>query len=770
MLEKTYRDLEIDKVLGIIGSYSHSVYGKRYLKSKIQFYKNLENLQREIEISRSFFMLKNNQLLFNIKGIPDIKETLEKLKSNSISETKDFRRIAEFHEVVYREYKENNNNFDKNVTDVFIKFSFLRDMAKEIFNAIDIDGEIKDTASELLRNLRSQIKKTKQKIDSLYSSYTNKYSKYLSIEKPVFKNGRLCLAVKAENRKYIKGIFVAKSDSGATYFIEPERISASNEELIDLQNKERNEISRILSELKLMISRNIETIYKNIDVVSYIDYHIAKANYSFYRKADYFIPKKHHKKIYFKDLKHPLLGDGSVPLDIDLENNGMIITGPNTGGKTVTLKSIGVAFFLSHVGLPILSMKAEMPFINSIYTDMGDEQSITQNLSTFSAHLVNINEIIKNADENSLVLIDELGTGTDPIEGSALGKSIIDYLIKKNVKLFITSHLSEIKLYSIENSNLTSASMSFDMNTLKPTYHLMMGVPGASHAIEIASRMGFIKEIIEKATEYISSEHSNSENIFSKISKTYEEMQSNKEFHENKRKQLEKKEREFNKKYELLKDKKIEELDNEIGNLNSQIREAKKEMENLIKNIKYSKNLEEAKNSLKKLENIQNNFKSRDMDKAKNKKIKYNFEKGMKVLVQGNKKGEISEIRGKKAKVNLEDSPIEITYDLSELKPVKKENNRKTSLSDKMTYTPTKKVIPEIDLRGYTVQEAIPEIEKLLSDIMLNEMDEGYIIHGKGSGKLAEGIWDYLRKNKDIKNFRLGKTGEGGSGVTVVEV
>lgn len=715
-------------------------------------------------------MLKNQQILFDIKGIPDILDTLERLESNSIREIKEFRRIAEFHEVVYREFKENKKNFDKNIIDVFIKFSFLRDMTNEIFNVIDIDGEIKDTASELLRTLRNQIRKTKQKIDSLYSSYTNKYSKYLSIEKPVFKNGRLCLAVKAENRKYIKGIFVAKSDSGATYFIEPERISASNEELIDLQNKEKNEISRILSELKLMINQNVETIYKNIEVLSYIDHHIAKANYSFDKKANYFIPKKNYKKIHFKELKHPLLGENCVPLDIDLDNNGMIITGPNTGGKTVTLKSIGVAFYLSHVGLPILSMKVEIPFINSIYTDMGDEQSITQNLSTFSAHLVNINNIIKNADENSLVLIDELGTGTDPIEGSALGKSIIDYLVEKNVKLFITSHLSEIKLYSIENSKLTSASMSFDMKTLQPTYHLMMGVPGASHAIEIASRMGFIREITEKATEYISSEHSNSENIFSKISRTYEEMKSNKQIHENKRIQLEKKEKEFNKKYELLKDKKIEELDQEIKSLNSQIKDARKEIESLIKNMKDSKNEEEAKKSLKKLENIQKNFKNEEIDKNKNKKVKYNFTQGMKVLVQGNKKGEITEIRGKKAKVNLEDTPIEITYDLSELKPVKKVKNKKNSTADKINYTPTKKIIPEIDLRGYTVQEAIPEIERLLSDIMINEMDEGYIIHGKGSGKLAEGIWSYLRKSKDIKNFRLGKTGEGGSGVTVVEV
>lgn len=757
-------------MLEIIGSYSYSVYGEKYIKSKIQIYNNLENLKREIEISRSFFMLKNKQLLIDIRGIPDILSILEKLEYNSITETKEFRQIAEFHDVVYKEYIKNNKNFDKNVLSVFNRFSFLREMTKKIFNVIDIDGEIKDTASEILKNLRNQIRKTKQKIDSLYNSYISKYSKYLSIEKPVFKNGRLCLAVKVENRKYIRGIFVAKSDSGATYFIEPEKISHSNEELIELQNKEKNEISRILSELKLLIIHNIKTIYKNVEILSYIDFQIAKANYSFDKKANYFLPKKNHKKIYFKELKHPLLGENCVPLDIDLDNNGMIITGPNTGGKTVTLKSIGVAFFLSHAGLPILSVNVEIPFINSIFTDIGDEQSITQNLSTFSAHLVNINNIINITDENSLVLIDELGTGTDPIEGSALGKAIIDYLIEKNVKLFITSHLSEIKYYSIENPKLTSASMSFDVKSLKPTYHLMIGVPGASHAIEIASRMGFEKEVIDKANEYISHEHSNNENIFNKISKTYEEMKLNKEIHENKKMQLEKKEKEFNKKFELLKEKKIEELDDEIKNVKEQIINTKKEIEKIIKNVKEIKNEEEAKKILKELDQVQQNIGKRKIDSSTNKKINYNFEKGMKVLVQEHKIGEILEIRGRKAKVNLKDSPIEITYDLSELKPVKKIKNKKNSSSDKINYTPIKKVIPEIDLRGYTVQEAIPEIEKLLSDIILNEMEKGYIIHGKGSGKLAEGIWNYLRKNKDIKNFRLGKTGEGGSGVTVVEV
>ena len=716
-------------------------------------------------------MLKNKQILFDIKGIPDIEETLERIKSNSVNDIKEFRRIAEFHQVVYREFKENKENFDKNVIDIFIKFSFLRDMTNRIYEVIDIDGEIKDTASQLLKELRTKIRKTKQKIDSLYSSYTNKYSRYLSIEKPVFKNGRLCLAVKAEHRRHIKGLFIARSDSGATYFIEPERISSSNEELIDLQNKEKNEISRILSQLKLLISNNVSIINKNIDILSYIDFQIAKANYSFEKKANYFIPKNNYDKIHFKELKHPLIDEKEcVPLDIDLDNNGMIITGPNTGGKTVTLKSIGVAFYLTHTGIPVLSMQVKIPFIKNIFTDMGDEQSITQNLSTFSAHLVNINTIIKNADENSLILIDELGTGTDPIEGSALGKSIIDYLIDKNVKLFVTSHLSEIKLYSIENNKLTSASMSFDMKTLKPTYRLMPGVPGASHAIEIASRMGFLKEITDKANEYISSEHSNSENIFSKISKTYEEMQSNKEVHESKRKQLEQKEKEFNEKYDKLKDKKIEELDNEIKNLNQQIKNTKKEIEKVINSLKNDKSEEEAKKSIKKLEKLENQFKNKKIDKKENKKINYIFQKGMKVFVQGNKKGEITEIRGKKAKVNLEDSPIEITYDLSELKPYKKDKNSKNESQNKVSYTPTKKVIPEIDLRGYTVLEAIPEIEILLSNIMLNEMNEGYIIHGKGSGKLAEGVWQYLRNNKDIKNFRLGKSGEGGSGVTVVEV
>lgn len=741
------------------------------MREKIKFYTDLENLQREIDISRSFFMLKNKQELFSIKGIPDILDTLESIESNTIRNIKEFRRIAEFHEVVYREFKENKKNFDKNIIDVFIKFSFLREMTNEIFNVINIDGEIKDTASELLRTLRNQIRKIKQKIDSLYSSYTNKYSKYLSIEKPVFKNGRLCLAVKAEYRKYIKGLFIAKSDSGATYFIEPERISASNEELIDLQNKEKNEISRILSELKLMINDNIDTIYKNVEVLSYIDYQIAKANYSFSKKADYFMPINGYNKIHFKELKHPLLKDDEcVPLDIELDNNGMIITGPNTGGKTVTLKSIGVAFYLTHTGLPVLSAQLKIPYIKQIYTDMGDEQSITQNLSTFSAHLVNIDKIIKNADENSLVLIDELGTGTDPIEGSALGKSIIDFLIEKNVKLFVTSHLSEIKLYSIENKNLTSASMSFDMKTLKPTYRLMPGVPGASHAIEIASRMGFLKEITDKANQYISSEHSNSENIFSKISKTYEEMQSNKEIQENKRKILEKKEKEFEKKYEYLKDKKIEELDHEIKTLNQQIKDTKKQIEKIINSMKNSNNEEEARKNIKKLENLEKQFKNKKINNTQKNEVKYIFKKGMKVLIQGNKKGEITEIRGKKAKVTLEDSPIEITYDLSELKPVKKEKNKNTNSSSKINYTPSKKVIPEVDLRGFTVLEAIPEIERLLSNMILNEMDEGYIIHGKGSGKLAEGVWKYLRNNKSIKGFRLGKSGEGGSGVTVVEV
>lgn len=768
-MKKEFLDLELNKTLEKISEYTHTKYGKDYLKNEIKFYDDYKILKREIEISRSFFILYQQGFL-DLRGTDYIKEIIENIKNNLNIEIRDYRIIANFHSKIKIFIKENKNYLDPITEEILSKLNPMDEFVNYIYGIINEDDQIDDNATSTLSSIRKNLNKTKSRIIQNYNKLKNQYSKYLSLDQPIYKNGRLCLCVSSTYRRNVNGIVVGRSDSGNSLYIEPSIIAQLNEEIIILENEEKAEISRILSELRFKINKKMKTIENNIFWISYIDYQITKTRYALDNYGDFFLPSEKTRNIKFSELKHPLISKNDmIPINIDLKKNGIIITGPNTGGKTVTLKSIGLAFIMAHMSLPVLSVKAEMPFIKNIFTDIGDEQSISQNLSTFSSHLKNLKIILEEADEKSIVIIDELGTGTDPIEGAALGISIIKNLIEKNSLIFITSHLSEIKTYSLNQENLISASMSFDINSLKPTYVLQVGVPGASHAIEIAQRMGFPDEVIEQAKNNLGNEYKQTENVYKELGDIYSEIEQARKLKNEELKELSKLKEEYEEKYEKVKNKEIEKIDKEIKNSKQILKETKNEIEKILSNIKKykEKDYQEVKNKLKEIEKMNENLnKIGKKEKIENKK--YSFKENMIVLAPGNNKAKIVKIEKNKARLKFFNLPVEMTYDLNELKPIKKEEKSKEYISSISTNVKTFK--PEIDIRGYTVLDAIPEIENLISDLLTYRMEHGYIIHGKGTGKLAEGIWKYLRKCKDIKSFRIGKAGEGGTGVTVVEV
>ena len=741
-------------------------------------YKDYEILNREIMISRVFFNLAIKGELKDISAVPNIIDIIEKLDNKENLEGKEFRKIGTFlyeSNEAYKFYSE----IDDLLTEKIIKYFPLKELIDNIFRIFTENGEIKDDATIELKNIRKNIASTKNQINSEFNKIKNRYYKYLSIDQPIERNNRVCIAVKSENRNLIRGITVGKSDSGATVFVEPENIIELNDALINIESEEKVEIIKILSNLTFDIQKTLEKLKNNIEIISYIDANIAKSKYAKKKNAIFVTPKKDNKNIDLKELKHPLIAqDKVVPINVELKKNGMIITGPNTGGKTVSLKSIGVAFFMAHACLPVLALKADLPFIDEIYTDIGDQQNISENLSTFSAHLVNIKHIVENVTSNSLVLIDELGTGTDPIEGSALSKAILGHLLDIGPILFVTSHLSEIKAFSLEEDRLTSASMSFDLETLKPTYKLIIGVPGASHAIEIAEKLGIERKIIENAKRNLNKEHAENENILKRLSYLYKEYEENREKQKNQLQELDRLKKEYGEKLEKLRKKEIESLDKEFFMIKKQIKEIKNEIQRIIEDVKIAlkeKDLERLKNNLKDADNLSNQmkeledslFKKRSLSKKSNVKLKI----GMKVKVPGNMQGIIKEIDESKATVQIKNSPIEITYQLNDIEPVGEEkdieelkNNVNVKISKK------KAVYPEIDVRGYTVNEAIPVIEKFISDLIASGIKEGRIIHGKGTGKLAIGIWEYLRNFPLVKDFKIARTEEGGTGATIIEV
>lgn len=710
-------------------------------------------------------------------GVNYISNILKKIDNEENLEGKEFRNVGEFLESSSKIY-DYYSKIDELLAEKIKRFDKLSEIQDKIFRTFTQDGNIKDDATPELKNIRKSMSIVKNQVNVEFNRLKNRYYKYLSIDQPIEKNDRICIAIRSENKNLIRGITVGKSDSGSTIFIEPESIIELNEKYIDLISDERLEVNRIISLLTFELQKNVTKLKQNVGIIAYIDSNIAKARYSKSNNAIFILPSITSRKVNLKELRHPLIDkEKVVPIDVELNRNGMIITGPNTGGKTVTLKSIGIAFFMSHAALPVLTIKAELPFINDIYTDIGDQQNISENLSTFSAHLANIKQILDEATEKSLVLIDELGTGTDPIEGAALSKAILKYLLDKGPLIFATSHLSEIKVYSLEEERLLSASMSFDIETLQPTYKLLVGVPGASHAIEIAQRLGINPQVIQESYKNLDEGYAQNEKIIQQLSlmhKEYEESLIKQKMAEEKATKLKK---EYEEKVEKIKNKELENIDRDIWKIKKELNKIKNELHQIISEIKIDiekNDLDSMKNKLKQIEEltlkVDSIEKQTRFEKTEDKISDLHLRVGMVVKVPGNMIGEIKKVDGKKITVQLKDSPIQITYSPKDIEPITNDDEETVRNSVQIKINKKGIVNPELDIRGLTVNEAIPEIKKFLDDLIASDVKEGRIIHGKGSGKLALGVWEYLRNSSIVKDFKIAKSEEGGTGVTVVEL
>jgi DNA mismatch repair protein MutS2 len=553
-----------------------------------KFYDNFEELENETYISNLFLDLVIKGNVKELYGVNYISNILNKIDNQENLEGKEFRNVGEFlesSEKIYMYY----SKIDELLAEKIKRYDQLAYLRDEIFQTFTQDGNIKDDATAELKNIRRSMAIVKNQLNIEFNRIKNRYYKYLSIDQPIEKNDRICIAIRTENKNLIKGITVGKSDSGSTVFIEPESMIELNEKYIDLVSDERLEINKIISLLTFELQKNYTRLKQNVEIIAYIDSNIAKAKYAKLNNAIFILPSITSRKVNLKELRHPLIDrEKVVPIDVELNRNGMIITGPNTGGKTVTLKSIGIAFFMSHAALPVLTIKAELPFINDIYTDIGDQQNISENLSTFSAHLVNIKQILDEATEKSLVLIDELGTGTDPIEGAALSKAILKYLLDKGPLIFATSHLSEIKVYSLEEERLLSASMSFDIETLQPTYKLLIGVPGASHAIEIAQRLGINSQVIRESYRYLDEGYAQNEKIIQQLSLMHKEYEESLLRQKNAEEKALKLKNEYEEKVEKVKNRELEYIDREIWKVKKELKKIKGEIQKIISEIKIA--------------------------------------------------------------------------------------------------------------------------------------------------------------------------------------
>ena len=791
MNKKVFNTLEYNKIIDMLVDLANSPKAKVLCKELTPSNNIDEVRSRQKETSdASSRIFKKGRI--NFHGLSDIKPSLMRLAISSTLGSGELLNIASVLQVAlgaknYGKAKEFEEAMDKDsLSHYFDSLEPLSFVRKEIERCIIGDNEFSDDASPTLRNIRRSINNTNSKIHEQLSKImaTANNKNFLQDNLITLRNGRYCLPVKQEYRSNIPGMVHDQSSTGSTVFIEPMAVIKLNNEIKELSLKEQEEIEKILALLSNLVAENADIIETDFDILVNLDFIFAKGLLSKNMKASE--PNFNlDRVISIKKGRHPLIDSKDVvPIDIILgeDFNMLIITGPNTGGKTVSLKTVGLFSLMGQAGLHIPAMHgSSLGVFDQVYADIGDEQSIEQSLSTFSSHMINIVSILKEANHKSLVLFDELGAGTDPTEGAALAMSILDYFRKEDIRTMATTHYSELKIYALSTAKVSNAACEFDIKTLRPTYRLLVGIPGKSNAFAISKRLGMPDFIIDNAQDKLGKEDLNFEDLISDleskrrvIEKTEEEIK-NTQFEINKlRSELENK----NKQVEKNKKQVIESAKKEANRL---LKETKQYADDTIKNYnKWSKEsglhkeMENERKALRdKLSKVEptSTLGERRKPRVKNKISDFRLGDDVYVISLGldgivtslpNEKGDLFVQMGiLSSKLNINDL---------ELIETKSKNNIKVkTTAGKIKTSKMSTIKPEINLIGKTVDEALPELDKYLDDAYLSHLKEVQIIHGKGTGALRKAVHSHLKRLKYIKSYRLGEFGEGDAGVTIAE-
>lgn len=776
-MEKRYDVLEFYKIVNELIDLSRLENTKEKFLD-IDIIKEKSTLDKELMLMGEMIDFYKYDDGFELAGLSDIQRFMRNvevigsyLSSEDLANLK--RNLTIFR--VSKSRAKNVRDKYKNIWQLFANIEEVKDIEQFIDDAVREDGTLKDDASLGLRDVRRQKQNINANIKEKFDDLMNGKDTQKAVSERIItqRNDRFVIAVKTDFKGLIKGIEHDRSATGSTVYIEPLNVVSLNNKLREYEAREREEIRKILLRLTELIRGRKEEILEIKEILEKLDFIDAKTNYGISKKA--IIPKIINKE-YLKlvEARHPLIDENVVvPINFELGNpeSIMLITGPNTGGKTVTLKVAGLLTIMALSGIPIpAGEKTEIGHFQNVLADIGDEQSLEQNLSSFSGHVSKIKDIMEHANSKSLVLMDELGSGTDPMEGAAFAMSIIDYLNKKHVTSIITTHYSEVKAYAFNSTGIKSASMEFDVETLSPTYRLLEGIPGESNALIIARKYGISDEIIENAKTYISEENQKVEEMIKSIKEKNDELEILKAELENSKRELEEQKSDYN--------QKLTQLENEKNNV---IKKAYEEADEYLKNVqakarslvdKISKDelkKEEAKSTQRSLNMLRNSFIE---DKKKNVKEKKVFSKdidiheGEEVLVKSlNQNGKVLRVMADAGNVQVQAGILKLVVPIEDLVKIKKKKVNK--FKNFASLKRTSQVRGEIDLRGMTADEAIADLETYLDRAMLTGYHEVYIIHGKGTMVLRKKIHEYLRTSKYVTEFKDANQNEGGIGCTV---
>ena len=779
MQAKSLEVLEYNKILEKLSAMARSGLVKKQIL-ELRPSTDRDYLEDEIEKTGAMAKVIARNGNIDIFGLYDFTDIVGYIRKNGILEPADLLKILSLLRV--SEYLKDYSSSidDPYISDLFDRISTNEFLKEEIDRSIINEEEIADNASRELLSIRRSLHRKEEEIKNKLNSYvtSSKYEGALQDRVVSVRDGRYVVPIKTNKRSVIKGIVHDKSASGNTLFVEPSAVVELNNQYKDLELKEDAEIRRILDRLSRFAQKFDVEILENQKLIARIDFLQAKAKFGL--ENGYSLPKLNTQKIVnIKGAIHPLLPGKVVPIDVAIggDYTTLIITGPNTGGKTVSLKTVGLITLMAQTAMFIPAEEGStINIFDDIFLDIGDKQSIEMSLSTFSASLTNIVDILNKVTENSLVLLDEIGSGTDPIEGAALAISILSHLTDKEVMTFATTHYSELKYYAMENDRVMNASVEFNVNTLSPTYKLEIGTPGKSNAFEISKRLGLSDEILNKAKELIGEDTQN-------INKILEQIEDDKSEMEAKNRQIEAYRREIQSIKDKLrnKSKEIEEAKEEIikkaeEKANEILDKANEESQAMLKEAKKSKNANtrDIDRSLNKIRNkYKDSYIEREEDilrQRKSKDIPEDLKIGDMVIVAGlNEKAEVIEGPDNKGNIKLQMGILKMDSNIKNVKKIEGENQTEKNLKKVYSVKKAMNISASLDLRGQRYDDAMRNLDKYLDDAMLAGFDQAKIIHGKGTGALIKGVSENLKTDKRIKSYRFGDDKEGGYGVTIVK-
>lgn len=787
MNKKVLKTLEYDKIIDMLVEEADSALGKDSARRLRPSSDQGEIVAMQAETSHALTRLFHHGAL-SFHGLTDIRPSLVPLAKGGTLGAGELLRIGALLEAAKRavefDKKDEETDFLSGRFDGLQTFPEIR---REISRCILSEDEISDDASSELKRIRRAMKTTNDKIREQLSVTVNSSGDMLRDNIVTMRNGRYCLPVKQEYKSAFQGMIHDQSSTGSTFFIEPMAIVKLNNDLAELAMKEQEEIERILASISSICAPETEGLERDVILLAELDFIFAKAKLS--KKMQGSEPIFDDNYIEIKKGRHPLIPrDRVVPIDVTLGKDYrlLIITGPNTGGKTVSLKTVGLFTLMGQAGLHIPAFDgSHLRVFHEVYADIGDEQSIEQSLSTFSSHMTNTVSILKRADKNTLALFDELGAGTDPIEGAALAISILDNLLQRNVTAMATTHYSELKIYALSTDQVENASCEFDVESLQPTYRLLIGVPGKSNAFAISSKLGISDEIIEKAKSLVDEDSKSFEDVVTGLESTRKELEEERAKAAAYREEIERQKKKLAEKNERIDKAKEKILRRANEEANEILQQAKDMADDSIR--KYNKWMDGGKENVSDMERQRSAI--REQLKKTGEKLatkqKGNRPKtapgklsiGDLVMVHSmGVKGTVMSLPNTKGKcfVQMGIMRSEVNADDLELLEEETLQNRKEQLRErsgagKIKMMKSLHVSSSINLIGKTVDEAIALLDKYLDDAYLAKLHQITIIHGVGTGALRNAVQAHLKKSKYIKTYRMGEYGEGGYGVTVAE-